>query len=102
MLTVTATAVRLAVRVQPRSSRDRVVGGHGAALKIQVTAPPVDGGANRAVIELLAKWLGVPRRSVAIVQGQSGRDKVVEVASADPAALARRIQARVDIVGGAG
>ncbi len=95
MLTVTATAVRIAVRVQPRSSRDRVVGPHAGALKVRVTAPPVEGAANQAVIELLAEWLAVPRRSVAIVQGQSGRDKVVEVASDDPAGLARCIEAAV-------
>lgn len=101
MLTITATGVRVAARVQPRSAHERVIRGHGPALKIQVTAPPVDGAANQAVIALLAKWLGVPRRSVAIVQGLSGRHKVVEVASADPAELARRIQACVDMVGAA-
>lgn len=93
MLTITASAVRVAVRVQPRSARDRVVGLHGGALKVQVAKPPVDGAANQAVIELLAEWLGVPRRSVAIVQGKSRRDKVVEVASDDPVGLARQIQA---------
>jgi hypothetical protein len=93
VLTVTPRGVRIALRVQPRSARARVVGRHGAAVKVQVTAPPVDGAANQAVIDLLAGWLGVPRRALAIVQGQAGRDKVIEVASDDPAALARRIEA---------
>lgn len=92
MVTVTANGVRIALRVQPRSSRDRVVGRHQAALKVQVAAPPVGGAANQAVIDVLADWLGVPRRSIAIVRGQAGRDKVVEVASEAPADLAARIE----------
>ena len=103
MLTVTATGLRIAVRVQPRSARNRVVGRHGDALKLQVTAPPVEGAANQAVIELLAEWIGVPRRQVRIVQGETARDKVVEVASSDPAALAERVRTaatHVDKVGG--
>jgi uncharacterized protein (TIGR00251 family) len=100
MLTVTPTGVRLTLRVQPRSARTRVVGRHGDALRVQVGAPPVDGAANAAVVELLAAWLGVARRRVAIVQGQSGRDKVAEIAAADPSALARRIAALVAGTGG--
>jgi uncharacterized protein (TIGR00251 family) len=91
VLTVTPTAVRLALRVQPKAGRSRVVGRHGAALKVQVAAAPVDGAANAAVIDLLAEWIGVPRRSVAILQGERGRDKVVEITVADPAALAAHI-----------
>jgi uncharacterized protein len=93
VLTITATAVRVGVRVQPRSSRDRVVGVHGGALKVQVTAAPAEGAANQAVIGLLAAWLGVPRRSLAIVRGRSGRTKLVEVTGDDPIGLARRIEA---------
>lgn len=96
MLTLTPTALRIAVRVQPRSRRDRVVGGQGGVLRVQVTAPPVDGAANQAVVELLAEWLGVPRRSVAVIRGRMARDKLVEVASGDPQQLARAIRARVD------
>ena len=91
MLTVTPTAVRLTLRVQPKAGRSRVVGRQGAALKVQVAAPPVDGAANAAVIDLVAAWLGVPRRRVALLQGERGRDKVVEVTADDPAALAARI-----------
>ena len=101
MLTITATAVRIPLRVQPRSARARVAGLHGGVLKVHVMAPPLDGAANRAVIALLAGWLGVPRRSVAVVRGLSSRDKLVEIASDDPAELARRIAARVDIAQGA-
>lgn len=93
MLTVGPTAVRLAVRLQPRASRSRVVGRHGDALKVQVAAPPVDGAANAALIDLLADWLDLPRRDLRLVQGQAARAKVIEIACADPAALASRIAA---------
>lgn len=95
MVTVGRAEVRLAVRVQPRAARSRVAGRHGEALKLQVAAPPVEGAANAAVVELLAGWLGVPRRAVQLMHGARGRDKVVAIAAADPAALARRIEALV-------
>lgn len=95
MLTVGPAEVRLSLRVQPRAARSRVVGRHGDAVKVQVSAPPVEGAANAAVVELIAEWLGVSRRAVALVHGDRGRDKVVAVATADPAALVRRIEARL-------
>ena len=80
-------AVRFAVRVQPRSSRTGVEGVHGDALKVRVNAPPVDGAANEAVVEVLAEALGVPRRMVRIVAGESSRSKVVEVAGVGATAV---------------
>ncbi len=71
--------VRFAVRVQPRASRRGVEGLHGDALKVRVTAAPVDGAANEAVVEVLAEALGVPKGAVRIVSGATGRRKVVEV-----------------------
>ena len=71
--------VRFTVRVQPRSSRSAVDGLHGDALKVRVTAPPVEGAANDAVVAVLAAALGVPRRMVRIVAGDAARTKVVEV-----------------------
>ncbi len=85
--------MRFLIRVHPRGQRDQVIGLIGNAFKVQVTAPPVDGAANEAVVALLAHWLAVPRRTVSIVRGQTGRDKVVEVASDRPAELAARIAA---------
>jgi uncharacterized protein (TIGR00251 family) len=99
VISVTAGAVRITVRVQPRSAHNRVLGVQGGALKVQVTAPPIDGEANRALVALLAEWVGVPRRSIAVTRGQAARDKLVEVASDDPEALARAIAARVDMPG---
>lgn len=83
--------LRLSVRVQPRASRSRLVGLHGEALKVQLTAPPVDGAANAALVDLLADVLGVPRTAVRIVAGEHARQKVVEVAAPDPAVLGQRI-----------
>lgn len=80
--------MRFSVHVQPRSSRSGVDGVHGDALRVRVNAPPVDGAANEAVIEVLAKALGVPRRAVSIVGGHASRAKVVEVHGVDAARVA--------------
>ena len=55
------------------------MGAHGGALRVRLQAPPVDGAANEALIELLAEALGVPRRSVRIVAGTASRSKTVDV-----------------------
>jgi uncharacterized protein (TIGR00251 family) len=67
----------LELHVVPGARRPGVVGRHGAAWKIRVTAPPEAGRANQAVLGLLAETLRLPRRAVAIVAGHSSRDKVV-------------------------
>ena len=72
-------AVRFAVRVQARSSHEGVDGVHGDALRVRVNAAPVDGAANEAVVEVLAKALHVAKRAVTIVGGATSRSKVVEV-----------------------
>jgi len=76
---VRGASIRVPVHVQPRASRSEVVGTHGAALKVRLLAPPVDGAANEALIALLAAKLRVPRRDVLIVQGAASRAKVVEI-----------------------
>ena len=74
-----ATATRVQVRVSPRAARSQVVGRHGEAWKLRVSAPPVDGRANHATLELLATALGVRPAALRLVAGTSSRDKVVEV-----------------------
>lgn len=69
----------VAVKVQPRASRNEVGGLHGGELKVAVTAPPVDSAANEAVVELLAETLGLPRRAVTLVRGQTSRHKVLRL-----------------------
>lgn len=88
MLKVTslASGVRFEVQVAPRASRDAVLGVHDGALKIALTAPPVDGEANAGLVAFLAGRLVVPKRAVSIVRGQSARRKTVEVVGVDAAA----------------
>ena len=69
----------VAVRVQPRASRDEVLGWQDGVLRVRVTAPPVEGEANRAVEGLLAVALGLRRSAVTVVRGQRGRDKLARV-----------------------
>jgi uncharacterized protein (TIGR00251 family) len=73
------------VHVQPRAGRTAVVGRHGAALKVRVAAPPVDGRANDATCALLAEVFGVAPRAVAVVSGGSSRTKRVRVDGVDAA-----------------
>ncbi len=75
---------RILVHVQPRASRTEVAGLHGEALKVRITAPPVDGAANETLRRFLADALSVPTSAVRIVQGESGRRKVVEVSGVGP------------------
>jgi uncharacterized protein (TIGR00251 family) len=76
-------AVRFSVRLQPRASKNEIVGLQGISLKVRVTAPPVEGMANDALVELLSKELQTPRRNVCIVSGHSSRTKVVEISAVD-------------------
>jgi len=76
----TAGGVSFAVKVHPSAKKNGVTGEVGDALKVSLTAPPVDGRANEACIDFFAKLLKVPRSSVTIASGQSSRNKVVRVA----------------------
>jgi hypothetical protein len=78
-LTEANGGVTFAVRVVPRSSRNQIAGVEGGALKIKLTAPPVEGAANAALIEVIAAWLGVRRSAVSIVSGDKARNKLVRV-----------------------
>jgi uncharacterized protein (TIGR00251 family) len=75
----TAEGAQFALRVQPRAARNAVAGVLGDAVKLVVTAPPVDGKANEAVVEFLAKLFGVAKSAITIVSGESGRNKVIAV-----------------------
>ena len=68
-----------AVKVHPRAKKNAITGEVGDALKLSLTAPPVDGKANEACIEFFAKLLEVPRSSVTIAADLSSRDKVIRV-----------------------
>jgi len=85
--------VSFAVRVQPRARRNAIVGELGDALKIALTAPPVDGRANEACIEFFANLLDLPRSSVKIASGQSSRDKLIRVTGLAVPELKKRLAA---------
>ncbi len=70
-----SNGIMLKVFTQPRSSKNMIAGLHADALKIKLTAPPVDGAANKMCIEYLAKWLKVPKSSIEIVSGHRSRTK---------------------------
>jgi uncharacterized protein (TIGR00251 family) len=79
VIEATPSGVRIRLRVQPRAARTEVVGEHGDALRVRLTAAPVEGAANEALVRFLAKRLGVARSMVHLVAGQTARIKVVKV-----------------------
>ncbi len=88
-----ADGVTLRLKVAPRARHDRIEGwapaaDGGAVLKISVTAAPERGRANDAVIALLARALGVPKSSITILAGETGRAKTIRIAG-EPATLAQ-------------
>ena len=84
----TPQGLTLRVRVQPRASRDGLSGERLGALVVRLTAPPLAGRANQALVRLLAAALGVPPSAVRVLRGEAGRDKLVAVAGLS-AAVAR-------------
>ncbi len=91
-LTETQEGVIVAVYVQPRASRDEVVGMHGDAFRVRLTASPVEGAANRRCREFFAKLLGVPKSDVALVSGDKSRHKRVLIRGVDAAAVLGRLE----------
>jgi uncharacterized protein len=85
-------SARVRLRVSPGARRDEVVGRHGEGWKVRVAAPPEDGRANDAVLDLLARELALPRRSLSIVSGQTAREKVVLMEGIDRAESERRLE----------
>lgn len=75
----TAKGAQFALRVQPRASRNAIAGVMGDAIKLAITAPPVDGKANEAVIDYLSDLFRVPKSSIIIVSGETGRNKLIAI-----------------------
>lgn len=86
---------RLRVRVQPRASRNQLAGCEGGVWRLRLTAPPVEGQANAALVELLAELLAVRKADVAVLRGHTGRDKLVEIAGLSDAEAQRRLATRL-------
>jgi len=87
----TEDGVILRVKVQPRASRDEVVGVHGDALKVRLTAPPVEGAANTHLLTMLAKKLGVPRGRLELRAGSASRLKSIAIQGISAAEVRRRL-----------
>jgi len=69
--------VKLHLFIQPKSSKNEIVGLHDGKLKIKVTAPPVDGKANAELVDFLSDFFDLPKRNIEITKGDTGRNKTV-------------------------
>jgi uncharacterized protein len=83
--------VAFAVKLHPRAKKNAITGELGDALKVSLTAPPLEGRANQACVEFFAKLLKVPRSSVTIASGQTSRNKVIRVAGLTPQQVQDRL-----------
>jgi uncharacterized protein (TIGR00251 family) len=79
-LAASRDGVVLTLHIQPGAKTSEIVGLHGEALKIRLAAPPVDGKANAALLEFLAKKVGIARTALELVSGQTSRSKRVRIA----------------------
>ena len=84
-------ALEVLIHVQPRARADALAGVHGGALKVKLTAPPVEGAANRALIELFARLLDLPRARLAITSGEKSRDKTLRITGVSTASFLARL-----------
>jgi uncharacterized protein (TIGR00251 family) len=85
--------VVIVVYAKPRASRSKVLGVKNGALEVALAAPPVEGEANDELLKVLAAALNVPRRSVRLIHGQSGRNKRVEIDGVTLAGVAKALEA---------
>jgi uncharacterized protein len=91
----TAQGAMFAVKVHPRAKKNAITGEVGDALKLALTAPPVDGAANAACTRFLAQLLELPRASVTIAAGESSRQKLIRVAGLSAAEVERRLSSHL-------
>jgi uncharacterized protein (TIGR00251 family) len=77
-------SIRLRVHLQPRASQNRIVGMRGEAIKIAITAPPVEGAANAALLRFLARQLAMPPSALSLLSGEKSRDKQVLIRTLHP------------------
>ena len=91
--------VSFAVKVQPRAKKNAITGVVGDALKLALTAPPVEGRANHAVIEFFADLFAIPRSSVTIASGETSRNKVIRISGPTVPAVQKRLAAALNAGG---
>ena len=88
----TSSGITFSVKVQPRARKNAITGTVGDALKLALTAPPVEGKANQAVIEFLADFFDIPRSSITIASGAASRRKVIRISGANLQLLRERLE----------
>jgi uncharacterized protein (TIGR00251 family) len=86
-----AGGATFAVKVHPRARKNAITGVASNALKLALTAPPVDGKANQAVIEFFADLFAIPRPSVTIASGETSRNKLVRISGLSRTAVEQRL-----------
>jgi uncharacterized protein (TIGR00251 family) len=88
----TPSGAAFSVRLHPRARKNAITGTLGDALKISLTAPPIEGRANEACIEFLADLLELPRSSITIAAGQTSRNKLIRIAGVSAADVEARLR----------
>ena len=84
--------VLLAIKLQPRASKNEILDALGGELRIKVTAPPVDAAANEALVRLLAEVLDCPRSKVELIRGHTSRHKTIKLHGLDAAVVAAKLE----------
>ena len=82
------------MRVIPRAKKNEIAGFRDEALLVRLAAPPIEGAANDALVDVIAAWLSVPRRAVRILSGERSRRKRVQVSGASADTIRARLQER--------
>lgn len=75
--------IQFSAAIQPGASRNQILGIHNHSLKIKLTSPPVDGAANQSCIKFLAKTLGISPSRIAIVKGETSKNKIIQIEGID-------------------
>jgi len=91
MITKTDRGFKLNLFIQPKASKNEIIGPHNGALKVKITAPPVDGKANAELVDFLSDLLDIPKRQIEILKGETGRNKSVEILGLSEDELRRRL-----------
>jgi uncharacterized protein (TIGR00251 family) len=95
-VTESSKGISFSIRIHPRARKNAITGIIGDALKLALTAPPVEGRANQAVIEFFAELFEIPRSSVTITSGETSRNKKVRIAGLTRAAIVARLSECLD------
>ncbi|MDY7034257.1 MAG: DUF167 domain-containing protein [Thermodesulfobacteriota bacterium] len=88
----TESGVVLKVWLQPKSSRNEIKGLHGDTLRVSVTSPPIEGRANKALCDLMAKEFGVSKSQIEIIKGHKSRTKIIKIDGVTPDYMIQRIE----------